>query len=181
VHYPVAGGARINVVAIFADPWRGEDWNAVADAKSLPPVFEKWAAAPRAVLSAAGEFRRWALHDLPPLRSWGRGALTLLGDAAHPMLPFLAQGAATALEDALALGHHLKGANDAPAALRAYESERKSRTAHLQNAARSTGLYYRLRGPLALARDIALRAMGGDGLIKRNQWIYDYDAGSGPR
>ena len=181
VHYPVAGGARINVVAIFPDPWRSEDWNAAADAKSLAPAFERWAAAPRAVLSAAGEFRRWALHDLPPLTDWGRGALTLLGDAAHPMLPFLAQGAAAALEDALVLGRHLKGASDAPAALRAYETERASRTARLQTAARSTGLYYRLSGPLAFARDLALRAMGGDGLIKRNEWIYDYDAGSGPR
>jgi salicylate hydroxylase len=181
VHYPVAGGARINVVAIFADPWRSEAWNAAADAKSLAPAFERWAAAPRAVLAGAGEFRRWALHDLPPLTNWGRGALTLLGDAAHPMLPFLAQGAAAAIEDALVLGRHLKGASDVPAALRAYETERASRTARLQTAARSTGLYYRLSGPLAFARDLALRAMGGEGLIKRNEWIYDYDAGSGLR
>ena len=181
VHYPVAGGARINVVAIFADPWQSEDWNAAADAKSLAPAFERWAAAPRAVLSAVGEFRRWALHDLPPLPRWGRGALTLLGDAAHPMLPFLAQGAAAAIEDALVLGRHLKGASDAPAALRAYEAERRPRTRRLQTAARSTGLYYRLSGPFAFARNVALRTMGGEGLIKRNEWIYDYDAGSGSR
>jgi salicylate hydroxylase len=97
------------------------------------------------------------------------------------MLPFLAQGAAAALEDALVLGRHLKGASDAPAALRAYETERASRTARLQTAARSTGLYYRLSGPLALARNLALRAMGGERLIERNEWIYDYDAGSGSR
>ena len=179
VHYPVSAGAAINVVAIFADQWRSEDWSGAADASALGPVFDSWAAAPRALLSAAGEFRRWALHDLPPLARWGKGAVTLLGDAAHPMLPFLAQGAAAALEDALVLGRRLKGAADVPAALRAYENERAPRTARLQTAARTTGAYYRMDGPLALARNLAISAMGGEYLMKRNDWIYAYDAAAG--
>jgi salicylate hydroxylase len=175
VHYPVSAGAEINVVAIFADPWRSEDWSGGADPAALMKAFESWAAAPRALLAVAGEFRRWALHDLAPLARWGKGAVTLLGDAAHPMLPFLAQGAAAALEDALVLGRRMKGASDVTAALRAYERERAPRTARLQTASRTTGAYYRMDGPLALARNFALRALGGEFLMKRNAWIYRYD------
>lgn len=176
VHYPVAGGADINVVAIFSDEWESQDWSSTVDAASLPEIFGGWGEAPRNVLAAAREFRRWALYDLPALPHWGDGAVTLLGDAAHAMLPFLAQGAAAALEDAIVLGRHLGGANDIAAALRAYERARMPRTARLQAASRATGLAYRLGGPLALARNFALRALGGDYVVRRNEWIYRYDA-----
>jgi salicylate hydroxylase len=180
VHYPVSAGADINVVAIFSDPWQGEDWSDTVDPATLPAAFSRWAAAPRALLSGAREFRRWALFDLPTLPRWGDGAVTLLGDAAHAMLPFLAQGAAAALEDALVLGRRLEGADDATAALRAYENERMPRTARLQAAARATGAAYRLGGPLAFARNLALRALGGDYVVRRNAWIYRYDTAARP-
>ena len=176
VHYPVAAGAQINLVAIFSDPWRSEDWDSAVDRRALGRAFGNWGAAPRSLLAAAGEFRRWALHDLPPLPHWGTGAVTLLGDAAHPMLPFLAQGAAAALEDAVVLGRHLAGADDVPAALRAYENERARRTNRLQIASRGTARHYHLGGIAGIARNIALRAMGGERLIRRNEWIYRYDA-----
>ena len=176
VHYPVAGGADINVVVIFSDAWESEDWSGTVDAAKLPEIFGGWGEVPRGVLTAAREFRRWALYDLPALSRWGDGAVTLLGDAAHAMLPFLAQGGAAALEDAVVLGRRLGGTNDVVAALRAYERERGSRTRRMQSASRLTGLFYRMGGPLAFARNFGLRAIGGEYVVRRNEWIYRYDA-----
>jgi salicylate hydroxylase len=175
VHYPVAGGADINVVAIFSDAWESEDWSGAAEAAKLPEIFGGWGEAPRGVLAAAREFRRWALYDLPALSRWGDGAVTLLGDAGHAMLPFLAQGGAAALEDAIVLGRRLEGASDVVAALRAYERKRMPRTQSLQTASRLTGLFYRMGGQLAVARNFALRALGGDYVVRRNEWIYRFD------
>ena len=98
--------------------------------------------------------------------------MTLLGDAAHPMLPFLAQGAASSIEDALALARHLQGADDAAPALRAYEAERAPRARKMQETARATGRIYHLGGIPRLARNFFLRRIGGAGLIERHAWIY---------
>jgi salicylate hydroxylase len=176
VHYPVAGGSDINVVAIFSDHWQSEDWSGPAAAADLPEIFGGWGEAPRGVLAAAGEFRRWSLYDLPTLSRWGADAVTLLGDAGHAMLPFLAQGGAAALEDAVVLGRQLEGASDVVPALRAYERARMSRTRRLQAASRLTGFFYRVGGQLAVARNFALRALGGGYVVRRNEWIYRYDA-----
>jgi salicylate hydroxylase len=173
VHYPVAGGERINLVAISAGDWTGKDWDAESGAQPFPG---RWAEMPGRLLAAATGFRRWALADRPPLRRWGAERITLLGDAAHPMLPFLAQGAAAALEDAVALSWWLAEADDVPAALRAYEAERVPRTTRLQAAARRTGALYHLRGPLGLARNMALRLAGARRLPARYDWVWRHDA-----
>lgn len=172
VHYPVAGGDRINVVAISAGDWQGQDW----DAESETPFPGRWTEPVARILAAANEYRSWALADRPPLARWGVERTTLIGDAAHPMLPFLAQGAAAALEDAVVVSRRLAAADDVPAALRAYEAERAPRTARLQRAARRTGAIYRLRGALALARNAALRLSGARQLASRHDWIWRYDA-----
>jgi salicylate hydroxylase len=171
VHYPVAGGERINVVAISAGDWQGQGW----DGESDTPFPGRWTEPVARVLAAANEYRSWALADRPPLAHWGAERTTLLGDAAHPMLPFLAQGAGAALEDAVVLSRSLADADDVPAALRAYEAERAPRTARLQRTARRTGAVYRLRGPLALARNGALRLFGARRLASRHDWIWRYD------
>jgi salicylate hydroxylase len=174
VHYPVAGGDRINVVAISAGDWQGEEWDAESDA-AFPG---HWTEPVARVLAAANEYRSWALADRPVLTRWGAERTTLLGDAAHPMLPFLAQGAAAALEDAVVLSRKLADADDVPAALRAYEAERMPRTARLQRAARRTGALYRLRGPLAFARNAALRLSGARQIAWRHDWIWSYPSGA---
>jgi salicylate hydroxylase len=173
VHYPVAGGEQINVVVVFRDNWRAETWNAPANIAELPDACDGWAEMPQRAIAAAKQFQRWALADREPLKRWGAGAVTLLGDAAHPMLPFLAQGAGAALEDAVVLARHMRAHSEPAAALRAYEAERKSRTAQLQRRARFTGRIYHARGPLRWARDIKLR-WDGERLIDRHDWIYRY-------
>src|SRR5207237_1235581 len=106
VHYPVKGGRLINVVAILRDSWNEPGWNAAAFGADILARFPagRWQARARALLAAAERWQKWALHDCPPLGRWGKGPTTLLGDAAHPMLPYLAQGAAMAIEDAAVLG-----------------------------------------------------------------------------
>jgi salicylate hydroxylase len=173
VHYPVAGGEQINLVAVFHDDWVDEGWSGTAEPGRLPSVVDRWAAMPRQIIGGAKKFGRWALADRAPLGSWGKGRVTLLGDAAHPMLPFLAQGTGAALEDAVALGRHLKHRGNVADALRAYEDERAPRTARLQRTARFTGRIYHASGMVRWARDLKLR-WDAERIIDRHAWIYRY-------
>src|SRR5262249_9613177 len=153
VHYPVRGGSLINVVAIARSDWREPGWSPPASRDEVlaryPPAI--WPEAARALLAASQRWQKWALFDRPPLTAWGRGVVTLLGDAAHPMLPYLAQGAAMAIEDAAVLAQCLTLRRNNPAgALRAYEQERCARSARAQRAAHRNGAVYHLGKPGAL-------------------------------
>ena len=178
VHYPVRAGEAINIVAIAADAWEGIGWSTRSDRDELLMRFSEkdWAHPVRALLAKPNQWLKWALYDRPPLYRWGRGAATLLGDAAHPMLPFLAQGAAMAIEDAAVLADalvHVTGGT--AAAMRHYENQRRRRTARVQAAARTNGRMYHLSGPAALIRDLAMRTiLGGELMLRRNDWIYDW-------
>src|SRR5581483_8506507 len=105
VHYPVKAGRLINVVAIVRDEWREPGWSEPGDRNALLQHFRPraWHHRPRDLLAAADRWLKWALYELAPLPYWGKGPATLLGDAAHPTLPYLAQGAAMAIEDAAVL------------------------------------------------------------------------------
>ncbi len=180
VHYPVRAGTTVNIVAVTSDDWQSTQWTTEADgddvrARFPPPL---WASEAREWLAAPQHWQKWALYDCAPSKEWGRGAVTLLGDAAHPMLPFLAQGAAMAIEDALVLAASLARFADDPArALRDYERQRQPRTSRVQRAARRNDLVYHLGGPAALVRDAALAALGGRRLVAQYDWIYRW---SGP-
>lgn len=188
VHYPVRGGDLINVVAIVGDDWREVGWNAPGARAEILARYgaATWSATARTLLAAAPQWHKWALYDRPPIgeaganagTGWGHDAVTLLGDAAHPMLPYLAQGAAMAIEDAWVLARALsEQRDDAAAALRGYERERHGRTARVQHAAHRTGTVYHLGGGAALLRRLALAAMGGRRLIARYDWIYGWTPG----
>jgi salicylate hydroxylase len=177
VHYPVRGGSLINVVAIARNDWREPGWSAPATRDEVLARYPAtiWPPAVRALLSAPQRWQKWALYDRLPLAAWGRGAATLLGDAAHPMLPYLAQGAAMAIEDAAMLAQCLAARRDDPAgALRAYEQSRSARSARAQRAAHRNGAIYHLGKPGALLRQLALRAMGGERLLTRYDWLYGW-------
>jgi salicylate hydroxylase len=175
VHYPVKGGQLVNVVAIMRDAWHDPGWSAPGHRHEILVRFRPgmWRKPILDLIAAADRWQKWALHDCPPLDGWGRGPVTLLGDAAHPMLPYLAQGAAMAIEDAAVLAQRLaQTTDDLPAALRAYEGQRRGRTARAQRAARRNGTLYHMGGAEALLRSLVLMAMGGNRLLQRYDWLY---------
>ena len=183
VAYPISGARQINVVAIVPGTWNRPGWSAQGDANELKSAFasQRWPATARMLVGAVDEWRRWALFTLPDLGEWSSGAVALLGDAAHAMLPFAAQGAGMAIEDAAVLAGCLSqsaGDNiaDIPAALKRYGRLRRGRVLRVQRAARQQGRIYHLTGPLALARDLAIKAMGPQRMLARQDWIYDWRA-----
>ncbi|MFF7640087.1 FAD-dependent monooxygenase [Streptomyces canus] len=176
VHYPIAGGEAVNVVAVApAGDHTRESWSATASPEEFGAEFADWDPRVRALIAAGGTPGRWALLDRAPLRRWSRGGITLLGDAAHPMFPFFAQGAAQAVEDAAVLARCLADSPDDPrAALRRYESARLARTTRLQHLSHARRDVNHLPdGPEQRARDAALA--DSDPLVG-NGWIYGYDA-----
>jgi salicylate hydroxylase len=175
VHYPVRGGDAIAVVVILDEDWQEEDWSAPVETAKLRDGLARFAPALRTALSAAKDWRRWALFDCEPLDTWSQGRVTLLGDAAHPLLPFLAQGGSLALEDAVTLASALAGAGeDIAGALAAYEQARRARTARVMAAARRNGRAYHLSGVAALARNAALRAVPPKRIMAGYDWIYGW-------
>jgi salicylate hydroxylase len=121
------------------------------------------------------QWQKWALLDRPPLARWGKGPVTLLGDAAHPMLPYLAQGAAMAIEDAAVVARRLAEQPDnVGAALRKYELQRQPRTARVQRSAQRNARIYHLGGAGARLRSLALAALGGTRLLNRYDWLYGW-------
>ncbi|MGB7257894.1 MAG: FAD-dependent oxidoreductase [Pseudolabrys sp.] len=177
VHYPVKAGTLINIVAIVRDDWQAEGWSASGNGAELLRHFARWswAESARELIAAPAHWQKWALYDRRARHRGGSGRVTLIGDAAHPMLPFLAQGAGMAIEDAAVLANALaKNLDDPPTGLRAYERARRARTAQAQNASRKQGRVYGLTGPEALIRNLAMRAMGGEKLLARYDWLYNW-------
>jgi 2-polyprenyl-6-methoxyphenol hydroxylase-like FAD-dependent oxidoreductase len=183
VAYPISGARQINVVAVVPGTWNRPGWSAAGDANEIKNAFSsQWPATARMLVGAVDEWRRWALFTVPDPGEWSDGAIALLGDAAHAMLPFAAQGAGMAIEDAAVLAQVLSdegtGENIAaiPAALKRYGRLRRARVLQVQRAARRQGRIYHLTGPLAFARDLAIKAMGPQRMLARQDWIYDWRA-----
>jgi salicylate hydroxylase len=177
VHYPVKGGALINIVVITADNWNAPGWSQPASRVDLLPHLPAayWAPQARELARRPEAWLKWALYDRRPLPGWSRGAAALLGDAAHPMLPFLAQGAAMAIEDAAVAVHCLaQKPDDVTSALRTYVAARRNRTGKVQQMAARNGKRYHYGGVTGMFRNIAMRAMGGTRLLGHYDWIYDW-------
>jgi len=174
VHYAVRGGSEVNIVAIFADHWSEPGWSAAGDRREVVARFGAWSRLARDIVAAPQSWLKWALADRPPLPRWGSGPVTLAGDAAHPMLPFIAQGAAMGMEDGLILARSLEATDDVASAFRLYENRRMRRTARVQRDARSNGEIYHLGGIAAAGRDAALGLLGPDRLMARFDWLYGW-------
>jgi salicylate hydroxylase len=176
VHYPLRGGSLINLVAVIESNWRsaaGDDpWDGDADREALDRAFRDWSHDARDLIAAPKRWRAWPLMLRPPLDRFAFGRIALIGDAAHPMTPFLAQGAGQTIEDADALARRLGETSDVEAALVAYSADRVARANRVQREAKMQGRIYHLSGPFALARDLAMRALGPEGVLKRLDWLY---------
>jgi salicylate hydroxylase len=180
VHYPISAGTMINVVAFAPQgEWTTESWSAEGRVEDLRAEFVGWSAELTTLLAAAERTGRWALLDRDPLPRWTRGPIALLGDAAHPMFPFFAQGAAQALEDAAVLAGCLAAACTEPeAAVRRYETIRRPRVTKLQELSRGRAETNHLPdGPAQRARDASL---ANEDPLAHNGWIYGHDAGPEP-
>ena len=138
----------------------------------LERAFARWSGSTQKLLAAASNWRAWPLYGRPPIGSFSLGRIALVGDAAHPMVPFLAQGAAQAIEDAGALGRALSQPSPIPEAHAAYSRCRVARATRVQVEALRQGRIYHLSGPAALARDVAMRLMGPERLKARYDWLY---------
>jgi salicylate hydroxylase len=177
VHYPVRGGTLINIVAIVADRWNAPGWSTPGTRDELLRHFprERWAKEARDLVALPDAWMKWALFDRSDVSFPERGSATLIGDAAHPMLPFLAQGAAMAIEDAAILARCLASpGSDPEAGMRRYEAIRHSRVRRVQREARANSRTYHMSGPAALARNLAMQLMGGERLRARYDWLYDW-------
>ena len=179
VHYPVKAGRLINIVGIVHDDWKETGWNAAGERADILRHFARWAWAEtaRELIAIPERWLKWALYERRHPFRGGSGPVTLVGDAAHPMLPFLAQGAGMAIEDAAVLAHMLaQYGDDVADALRAYEGARHHRTTRAQRESRRQARIYGLSGPEGLVRNLAMRAQGGEKLLSRYDWLYSWRA-----
>lgn len=180
VAYPISAGRQINLVAVLPGTWNRPGWSEPGDEQELRNAFEAagWTGAVRMLIGAVDSWRKWALFSMREDCGWHQGAVALLGDAVHGMLPFAAQGAGMAIEDAAVLAQALSERPAEPsqvaAALQRYERRRRSRVARVQRLAARQGRIYHLTGPMALARDLAIKALGPQRMLARQRWIYDW-------
>ncbi|MBP7003229.1 FAD-dependent monooxygenase [Amaricoccus sp.] len=178
VAYPLRKGALWNLVAVEERAaWTEEGWSAPGDAQALRRAFAGWAEPVPTLLAAVSDCFLWGLFDHPRLPAWARGRLALLGDACHPMTPFLAQGATMALEDAWVLADALAARRDDPAAgLAAYEDRRIARASRVQAAAGRSGRAFHLANPAlraaAHAGLAAVARLAPDRLAGRLDWLW---------
>jgi salicylate hydroxylase len=180
VAYPISSARQINVVAIVPGSWSRPGWSEWGNPSEIKNAFgSRWPSTARMLIGAVDEWRRWALFTLPTGADWSAGPVALLGDAAHAMLPFAAQGAGMAIEDAAVLANCLGGsstedASAIPAALKRYVKLRRARAARVRRAAQHSGRIYHLTGAMAFARDLAIKMIGPQRMLARQDWIYDW-------
>lgn len=174
VHYPVRDGQFLNVVAVVPEAVGDEGWGRLGEPAVLRGHLRGCAAPLRDLLSLPDSWLVWSLADRAVARPLARDRLALVGDAGHPVLPYLAQGAALAIEDAAVLTRALADRADVPAALAAYSDARAARVRRVQKAARSNGRTYHAGGVVALVRNAVMGRLGPDGMRDRYAWLYGW-------
>ena len=176
VHYPVSGGSQVNLVtANPAGDWREESWTAPGEVADFLAEYEGWDAGVRSLIAAAQETKRYAFYERAPVTRWVSGRVAILGDAAHPMLPFFAQGAGQAIEDGAVLAGCLRGASAAevPAALLRYESLRVERATRVQRMSGERREHHHM--PDGLEQRERDEALASEDPLGHNEWLYGHD------
>ena len=176
VHYPVSAGREINIVSCNpAGGFAEESWTADGRVEDLAAEYAGWHECVQQLISAVTHTKQYAFYDRAPLKHWTRGRVTLMGDAAHPMMPFFAQGASQAIEDAAVLGGCLHEASHetVPEALRRYEALRRERASSVQLVSRERREHHHLPdGEAQRRRD---EAMANEDPLRYSAWIYGHD------
>lgn len=183
IHYYMARGRYLNLAAVVpAHESALESWTAQATVDEVMAEFAEWHPQVRGIIAQAQHINRWGLYDRDPLTRWSSGRVTLLGDAAHAMLPFMAQGAVQAIEDAFLLARALQeGDGDVGAALARYDAMRIPRVTEVQSRARQNGINYHLPdGEAQRERDARLAQAQGTAPLLASGWLYGYDAEAAP-
>lgn len=174
VHYPLRRGELFNLVAVFHSNKYDEGWNTFGDAAELHERFEGAVPQVRELLQKIQTWKMWVLCDREPVKNWTDGRVTLLGDAAHPMLQYLAQGAGQAIEDAVVLGEALKHTgNDVAAAFQKYQQARYLRTGRVQLTARFYGDIYHAAGVTRELRNRMFQGGQESAGFAGLQWMYE--------
>lgn len=178
VHYPIRSGQEFNLVGLIPERWTEEGWSAKANRDQFLHHYKKWPSELKQLLEKPKSWLKWALCGVDANGPWSNGKIVLLGDAAHAMLPFAAQGAAMAIEDAAVLAALFPPwATDIANVFKAYEETRKPRVAKIQKTASENGRIYHLNGPMAIGRDAVMKLMGPEKLAARQDWIYGWQPG----
>lgn len=173
VHYPLHKWEKFNLVVVFHSDRYEEGWDVFGDPDELWDRFDGQVPEVISMLERADTFRMWVLCDREPAKDWSKGRVALLGDAAHPMLQYLAQGACMAIEDGVCLAHRLDEHNDVEAALEAYWKARYIRTARVQLTARMMGDFYHASGATRDLRNVLLaNGLSGGGGRGAMDWLY---------
>lgn len=178
VHYPIEGGTHVNIVAILAYPSETRGWGEDTDGRELIQRFSGVWPPIRVLVNSLEDWQRWSLYDREPLQNWSVGRIVFAGDAAHPCLPFFAQGGVMALEDAAALATAVvQHGDNYEAAWRTYEARRRARVVKMFRLSRQNGMLYHFGPLLGFARNAFLSVMPAKRFLKRYDWVYGYKAG----
>lgn len=177
IAYPVRGGAAVNLAAFAPGPSLSASWAQKADAAELASKLSDSPALTR-LIAVAGPWTVWPLHTVDPARAWtAPGGLALVGDAAHALTPFAAQGAAMAIEDAVALASLVAGnPDDLPAALATFERRRRERLLKVARRGAFNRFVWHASGPVALGRNLFLKMRSPERLAADLDWLYGWDA-----
>jgi len=175
VQYLVKGGKFLNCVCLVEqNHWMNEDWSEKGDISELKNIYSEWHPEIQEILESTNPdcLYKWGLHDRAPLNKWSKGRFSLLGDAAHPMLPFVAQGAAMAIEDGIVLASSLSSFDNVELGLYDYENKRKYRTAKAQRTAIRNATIFHLSDFFAIFRNLVMKFF----IKKIMDGFYKYDA-----
>jgi 2-polyprenyl-6-methoxyphenol hydroxylase-like FAD-dependent oxidoreductase len=173
VLYPLRTGELYNLVAVFHSSRYEEGWDSFGDPAELHERFAGTCEPVRMLLNKIESWRMWVLCDRPPIKDWSRGRITLLGDAAHPMLQYLAQGACMSIEDAVCLAGKVADAGgDYAAAFQAYQQARYLRTGRVQIMARIYGEFYHAGGVAKELRNMMLGSRTPEDAMAGMEWLY---------
>lgn len=179
VAYPLKDGSMVNLVAVQErKAWAEESWSLRDDPKNLHAAFSMFGGQAAQLLERVDAPALWGLFRHPVAKNWSHGTVALLGDAAHPTLPFMAQGANMALEDAYVLADSLRRSNSISGALQRYQTHRRARVVDVVEAANKNAWRYHLRAPVSWPAHLIMQGLGHyapQRLVQQFDWIYRHD------